>query len=62
MGHPVIEREQTARAEAERPPSSPELDMARQHMERDSPFGLVFRNTRVRLERGQDDSEVVVLD
>ena len=31
-------------------------------MDRDSPFGFVFGNARVRLQCGQDNTQVVVLD
>ena len=34
--------------------------MARQHVDRDSPVGLVFGNARVRLEGGQDDAKVLI--
>jgi oxygen-independent coproporphyrinogen-3 oxidase len=62
MKYPVIEGEQTARPKTERPPRGLELDVARQHVYRDSPFGFVLGDAHVCLERHQDDSKVVVLD
>src|SRR5678815_3537871 len=48
MGHAAIERQQTAGAKAEGPPRGPHPDVARQHVDRDSPFGFVFGDSRAR--------------
>jgi hypothetical protein len=57
----LVECEQTARAQIERPSERPQPDVAPNSVDRDSSLCSMSRNPRVRLECGQDHPKVVVL-
>jgi hypothetical protein len=57
----LVEGEKIACAQIERPLESSHPDVATESVDGDSSFRLMSRNTRVRSEGDQDDTEVVVL-
>jgi hypothetical protein len=61
MRQAPVEREQTPGGQIERPSERSHTDVASNGLDRDSSFGPMSRNARMRLERGQDNAEVIVL-
>jgi hypothetical protein len=62
MRHSLINRQEAARAEIERPSGSPHLNVARQHVDSDPSLGFMFGHPRLGSQRDQDDAKIVVLD
>src|SRR4029079_3035579 len=59
---PLIQGEQTARREVEGSALGSQLDVAGNRLDRDASLRLMRGKTRTRLQGGQDDSKVLVLD
>ena len=62
MRQVLVQCEQRACGQIERPAFGSHEDMAGDGLDRDPTFCLVLRKPRTRLERGEDDTEVVILD
>ena len=56
MRHSLINRQESARAEIERPSGSPQLNVARQHVDSDPSLGFMFGHPRLGSQRDQDDA------
>jgi hypothetical protein len=62
MSHALVEYEETAGTQIERSFERAQPNVAPNGLDGDSPLRVMSWNPRVRLERDQDDTEVVVFD